>query len=137
MAYNRTIYSKGTTTFKDLDISFMKNPNTGDLLVKTDVEAIKQSIKNLVFLNFGDYALRPLFGGNVRSQLFEPATQLTEDNIKRSITRVLQYEPRAEVLDVRINSSKFDSNMLDVTIVFNIVNAETVVELPIILKRTR
>lgn len=137
MAYNRTIYTKGTTTFKDLDISFMKNPNTGDLLIKTDVEAIKQSIKNLVFLNFGDYPLRPLFGGNVRSQLFEPATKLTEDNIKRSITRALQYEPRAQVLDIRIDPSKFDSNMLDVTIVFNILNAETVIELPIILKRTR
>lgn len=137
MAYNRTIYSKGTATYKDLDMSFAKNPATDDLRVKSDVEAIKQSVKNLVFLNYGDLPFRPLYGGNVRSKLFEPATALTASDIETSIRKVLRDEPRVEVVAVRVTDDNFDVNSMAVTVVVNILNIESQIEVPIILKRSR
>ncbi len=137
MAYNQYIYSKGTTSYKDLDISFGRNPATNDIRVKSDVEAIKQSVKNLIMLNYGDLPFRPLFGGNLRAQLFENATTQTARDLETSIRSVLTEEPRVQVIEVKVNEDTFDSNAIVVKLVVNILNAEQPIEIPLILRRTR
>ena len=40
--------------FKDLAISFNANPSTGDIGVVKNVNAIKQSVRNLILTEFGE-----------------------------------------------------------------------------------
>ena len=50
-----TIYKKGlktnTRSWSDLDLDFNAHPVTKDVVTKTDVEAIKRSVRNLILTN--------------------------------------------------------------------------------------
>ena len=137
MAYNRTIYSKGTKTYQDFDMSFKANPTTGDLRVKTDVDAIKQSVKNLLLLNYGDIPYKPLFGSNIYSQLFEQLTPITTNLLETSIRSTLKAEPRIEILELNITTPENEPNSLNISLVVNILNIATPVDIVTIIKRTR
>lgn len=137
MAYNLPIYTKGTVSYKDLDMSFLSNPSTGDIRVKTDADAVKQSIKNLVLMNYGDIPFRPRQGGNMDGLLFEPLDDITIDLVQSSIISTINaYEPRAQLLAVNVNASP-DQNQLDVVVKFTLINAQAPQQLSLILKRSR
>ena len=40
--------ANNTRTFSDFDLNFTAHPVTGDIVLKTDESAIKQSVKNLL-----------------------------------------------------------------------------------------
>ena len=43
--------SSSSRIYKDLALSFEKNQSTGDVIIKRDIEAVKQSVKNLILTN--------------------------------------------------------------------------------------
>ena len=49
------IFTKGLSTntrrWSDLDLDFIKHPTTNDIVRKTDVEAVKRSVRNLILTN--------------------------------------------------------------------------------------
>jgi phage baseplate assembly protein W len=118
---------------KDLTV----NPISLDLAVKRDEEAVRESIKNLILTNKGERLFQPLLGGNITAQLFEnitPATiKLIQEQVKNTIT---QYEPRAELIDVIVQSS-IDNNKVEITIHFYVSNVEQPVTVTVFLERTR
>lgn len=119
--------------FTDLDI----HPVKKDLVRHTNEEAVKRSIKNLLLTNRGERLFAGSVGSDIRSLLFEqmsPATeQVLEDFIRTTIDN---YEPRASVEDVQINTDQ-DTSTVYATISFSVINKQEPVILELILNRIR
>lgn len=131
------VSSSRVRQYKDIDLSFAKKPS-GEIFKKTDAAAVKQAVKTLLLTNFLEKPFRPGFGGNLRTDLFELAENFATGPAVREkiIASIGRYEPRAEVLDVRVNALP-DTNTLDVTIEFRVINTDEIVTLTTTLSRLR
>ena len=137
MAYNRNIFVSGTTKYKDVDISFKPHPLTGDIRTKSDLDAIKQSLKNLLFTNFGERPFQHNLYGNLNNLLFEPLDDIVIEELKKSITTVINnFEPRIRVIYLDVKGG-IDENEVSVTIQFNMINIIEPQTIKTILKRVR
>ena len=58
--------------FKDIDMSFLKNPFTNDISVVRNENAIKQALKNVMLTKTSEKVFDPEFGTNIWVSLFEP-----------------------------------------------------------------
>lgn len=126
-----------TNRYKDLNINFNSHPVNGDILPIVDAEAIKRSIKNIVFTNFGERPFNPEFGCSVRSLLFEPLDAFLEDRMRDTIIQAINfYEPRARIIEVIVSGNP-DNNSINVSIIFSIINNPEPVTLDVILYRVR
>jgi len=135
--YNTNIFTKGTVTYSDIDLNFKTNPVTDDIRLKTDAEAIKQSIKNILYTNTGEKPFRPEFFGGINDLLFEPLDTITTEVMEARIITILQnYEPRIRVVSVKV-TGKPDENSVELTIKFNMLNVLEPQNISILLRRTR
>jgi len=126
-----------TTIWSDFNINFAPHPITGDLSRLTNENSVRQSVKNLVLLQFYEKPFQPNIGSDIRNYLFELFTPQTSSNLSFAIREVIDnYEPRAEVLDVKIKELT-DNNQLEVNIVFQILNNPNPVTLTLALERVR
>tara|TARA_Y100001973_G_C5206022_1_gene341608 strand:+ start:2701 stop:3087 length:387 start_codon:yes stop_codon:yes gene_type:complete len=123
--------------YRDLDLDFTPHPTTTDVSMKTNSEAVKRSVRNLVLLNTYEKPFHPEIGSGVRDLLFEPATPLTAVRIKRAIEEVIDnFEPRADLLGVNVGL-EVDRNAFAVSIEFRIRNMEQPESLSFSLERLR
>ena len=84
-------------TFKDINLSFKRHPVTNDVVAIRNEDAIKRSVKNIVFTILGEKPFDPTFGSVVNDALFELSTSLNEIRISDEITSSLnRYEPRID-----------------------------------------
>ena len=87
--------------YSDISMLFKPHPNTQDMTAVTDIDAVKQSIKNLVLTRLTERPFQPLLGTGLAGLLFELADQFTEFAIRDEIFRVItEYEPRVTNLEV-------------------------------------
>lgn len=122
--------------YRDIDLSFAKKTN-GELFIKKDAAAVIQAVKNLIQTNHFEKPFEPFYGGNVRALLFELADDDVEIEIEETIAQTInEYEPRAKVLNIFVNSNP-DMNDIRVTLEFQILNTEEVVEFTTALSRLR
>ena len=106
--------------FKDINLSFKRHPVTNDLVVIKNEDAIKQSVKNIIFTILGEKPFLPLFGSKLNSSLFELDTNFNETKISDEISSVLlNNEPRISNILVSV-SNPDDSHELNVTIQYDI-----------------
>lgn len=106
--------------YRDVNLNFERHPITGDILIKTDEKAIKQSIVNLVLLNYYDKPFRPGIGGDIQRTLFENFDTVTISVVKEELARLIKlYEPRVTYGGCEV-ISKMDENALIITIYFKI-----------------
>jgi phage baseplate assembly protein W len=69
--------------------------------------------------------------------LFEHITPQTMISMREQIRECLiQYEPRANLIDVIVNPD-YDKNHVNVTIVFNVINRQEPISLDVIITRVR
>lgn len=123
--------------FSDIDLNFTKNPITNDVSILVDDAAIKASVKNLVLTDEEERPFNPDLGSSIRTLLFEPASPIIASEIQSRIKTVLRnYEPRIEVLDVRVKVN-LDKNSFDVVIGFRLIGDRRPILLPLTLKRIR
>ena len=107
-------------TFKDINLSFKRHPVTNDLVVIKNEDAIKQSVKNIIFTILGEKPFLPLFGSKLNSALFELDTNFNETKISDEISSVLlNNEPRISNILVSVSNPQ-DSHELNVTIQYDI-----------------
>lgn len=135
--YSRASKVARPKEYRDLALNMAIHPNTNDIVPLNDLDAIKQSVKNLVLTNFGEKLFKPNFGGNVTSLLFENVSVFSEIVIRDEIKRVLAlYEPRITDVTVQVTAD-IDKNGYNVTIGFKVVGgiAENIIEF--ILNRLR
>lgn len=132
MAINRN-----TRQWSDINLLFTAHPSTADITKKTDDEAIKASLKNLISTRNYERPFHPEIGCQIYSLLFEPFSPVTVQVMKRSIIDVVEkFEPRVRLLDVKIQERP-DNNDLTVTITFKTINTEQPVTLTTTISRVR
>lgn len=123
--------------FSDIEALFAPSPNTGDIARKTNEEAVKRSIRNLLLTDRYERPFQPLLGSNLRRLLFENFTPQTSLIVKQYIEEVFEnHEPRAVLLNVIVNPNVLE-NSLGVTIIFSLLNTNEPVQLDIVLERVR
>ena len=107
--------------FKDINLSFKRHPVTNDVITVSDEDAIKRSVKNIIFTILGEKPFEPNFGSVINQSLFDLSTNLNEirisDEIKQSL---LNYEPRIDNIEVTASIYP-DSNELNCTVQYDIV----------------
>ena len=106
--------------FKDINLSFKRHPVTNDLVVIKNEDAIKKSVKNIIFTILGEKPYVPLFGTSVNNSLFELANPLDHIRISDEIkSTLLNYEPR--ISNIKVNVANYpDSHELNATIQYDI-----------------
>ena len=93
-----------TRQFADLDLNFTPHPVTGDVGFKKDENAVKQAVKNLVLTQNFERPFHSEIGSSLRSLLFEPATPMTKEILRKTISdTIINFEPRVELIGVDIN----------------------------------
>ena len=108
-------------TFKDINLSFKRHPVTNDVLTVSDEDAIKRSVKNIIFTILGEKPFEPNFGSVINNSLFELNTSLNEIRVSDEIEQsLLNYEPRID--NIVVTTSIYpDSNELNCTVQYEIV----------------
>ena len=108
-------------TFKDINLSFKRHPVTNDLITIKNEDAIKKSVKNIIFTILGEKPYVPLFGTSVNNSLFELSNPLDHIRISDEISStLLNYEPR--INNIQVNVSNYpDSNEMNATIQYDII----------------
>ena len=107
--------------FKDINLSFKRHPVTNDVVVIRDEDAIKRSVKNIIFTILGEKPFEPNFGSVINNALFDLNTNLSEIRISDEIKASLDnYEPRIDNVNVSV-SILADSNEMNCTVRYDIV----------------
>ena len=94
--------------YSDLNLSFTPHPITGDITRKTDVDAVKRSVRNIVSTNSYERPFKPNFGVNLRNKLFELDTSVFgKGRVANDIARQIEiHEPRVRNVKVLLNEVK-------------------------------
>lgn len=128
---------RSEVVFSDIPINLDVHPVSGDLLRIMNNAAVSRSVRNLVLTKFYERFFRPRLGSNVTGLLFENFDPITEQEIRDGVEEVIvNNEPRAELLDVRV-SSEPKRNRFSVSIIFRPVNRTEPVETTVFLERVR
>lgn len=123
--------------YRDLPLSFLKHPGTGDVRPVNDIDAVKQSVKNLILTNFGDRPFQSKIGSNVTSLLFELVSPFTVEALRRNIeTTLREQEPRVNGVIVNVFDES-DRNAYVIHLNYNIVSLNINVESSFFLRRLR
>ena len=123
--------------YTDIDLNFFRHPNSGDLSLKHGVDAISNSIKNLILTSKYERPFRENLYCNIRKCLFELVTPMTAHIIRQEIIDVIkQYEPRAILQEVSVLSN-VDGNAYTVTIYYRAINQPDSHRVSVQLERLR
>ena len=123
--------------YSDLDLDFMINPVTGDINKKTGADAVKRSIRNLIFTNYYERPFKSNIGSDVTRLLFDNVDVMTATFLEDAIIRLINnFEPRVRLQGVRVTAD-YDNNGFGVVIQYIIINTETPATFNLFLERIR
>ncbi len=132
-----TVTTNEVRTFKDLDLNFTIHPVKKDINRHVGVNAVVNSIKNLVLYNHYERPFNPEFGSNLRKLLFENADSFTASLIEREISEMISiYEPRCQVEKLVTRASP-DENGFYVELTFFVINLTDPIQITFFLERIR
>ena len=128
------LYANATTNFT---AQAFKYSYGSDVVKRYDEQAIKASVRNLILTSNYERPFHPEIGTQINALLFEPASPMLQAVLERAIrTTINNFEPRVDLTDVQVNVNG-DSNTVDVSIIFTILNTQTPQVLNLVLERTR
>ena len=114
------MYIVASKAFRDINLSFKRHPVTNDLVAIKNEDAIKKSVKNIIFTILGEKPYVPLFGTSINNSLFELSNPLDHIRISDEIqSTLLNYEPRISNIEVTVSNYP-DSHELNATIQYDI-----------------
>lgn len=123
--------------FSDISMLFGTHPLTADVVKKTDEEAVKASIRNLILTKNFERPFHPEIGCQVHSLMFELWDPVMKNVLERSIQDVIdKFEPRARFVTIEV-ADKSDTNEIDVTVQFMIQNINKPATVTTTLSRVR
>lgn len=123
--------------YTDIPLSFKTHPIKKDILPLKDIDAVKQSVKNIILTNQTERPFQMGIGGDIVRYLFEPVSPITAFSLREEIFRTIStHEPR--ISNVRVSVvGNIDKNSFDVTISFNIDVSSNREEISFALERLR
>ena len=106
--------------FKDINLSFKRHPVTNDVVTIRNEDAIKRSVRNIIFTILGEKPFEPNFGSVINESLFDLNTNLNEIRVSDEIRSSLpNYEPRISNIDVTVTVAP-DTNEMNCTVQYDI-----------------
>lgn len=123
--------------YSDLDLNFIVHPVKKDINKNVGVQAVINSVKNLLLTGHYEKPFHPEIGSNIRKMLFEPLDAIVATNLQREIEETLNnYEPRVRVTRI-IVSPNYDKNGFNVYLEFNVLNRTEPITINFFLSRVR
>ena len=111
---------KISRAFKDISLSFSKNPVTNDVTVLKNEDAIKKSVVNLCRTRINERFFNDLLGTSIEDSLFETNLDDIASFLEREISILLKnFESRIILTNV-IVESLVDSYELQIRIEYEI-----------------
>lgn len=129
--------SKG---FRDLSLTFKRNPLNQDLISIKNETAISRSIRNLILTQKGERFFNPNLGSNISNLLFESMSPIITDQIRDEIlSTVRTYEPRVELGDDGVViTPDYEGNSYNITIKYKVIGiVPEIQEISFVLRPTR
>ena len=128
------MYTKALANFTE---QAFKYSNPADIVKRYDEQAIKTAVKNLVLTINYERPFHPEIGTQINNLLFEQTTPMLSAVLEKTIRNAIEnFEPRVDLTDVSAVVNP-DSNSVDVSIQFTILNTQTPQILNLVLERTR
>lgn len=94
-----------TRKYSDIDLTFSPHPISGDITILRDADAVKRSLRNLMYMGTYDRPFDPDLGANLRQLLFEPMNPLTEKAIDMQIRGAInRFERRVSIIDLKVTA---------------------------------
>jgi phage baseplate assembly protein W len=107
--------------FRDISLTFARNPVTNDILVLNDADAIKKSVVNLVRTRIGERFFNSLLGTDIENSVFELQSVPLARSLQIDIeTLIRNFEPRIKVSSVEVNYPEY-TNELNIIISYDII----------------
>ena len=98
---------------------------TNDVVTIRNEDAIKRSVRNIIFTILGEKPFEPNFGSVINESLFDLNTSLNEIRVSDEIrSSLLIYEPRISNVDVTVTVAP-DTNEMNCTVQYEIVGLPT------------
>jgi phage baseplate assembly protein W len=123
--------------YSDFTNNMFVIPGTGDLGRLTQIEAVKNAVRNLLLTNRGERLMNPDKGASLSQFLFEHVSPITATSIRDQIENTLEsWEPRIKINEVLVTPMATEDGY-DISLLFNIINIPDQVSLQLFLTRTR
>ena len=132
-----TAQSTRRRQYKDVSLTFAKNPVTGDVVTVVDEDAVKRSLRLILGSRTGETPFFPDFGSRITAFLFEPISPLTTALLQNEIRDTIKaFESRVNVRQVTVTPTS-DELGYNITLEFNIVTQLQPVKFTFYLSRLR
>jgi phage baseplate assembly protein W len=129
--------SKTLKQYVDLDLSFKVNPFTRDLYLKTDEDAVKTALRNLLKTKNFERPFHPEIGTQIHSLMFENFTSAAKIAMERTIRESIEkFEPRVRLINLVVDETE-DANELVVNIIFALKNTNNPITITTFISRVR
>ena len=110
MAYSSSTQMTTTTTNSSENSGFNKiykgfstsAGNKSNMLY--DIDVVKQDLINHFYTRKGERVMEPEFGSIVWDMLYEPLDESAEEDLIEDCTRIINSDPRCELLDIQLDS---------------------------------
>jgi phage baseplate assembly protein W len=111
--------------YKDIDLSFDVNPLTGDIGKKSGLDAIKQSLRNILLYNIFEKPYFTELDIGLRNLLFQNKTSGFGNYLKARVKILIKtLEPRVIINDVVVKAGK-DSDTVVITVYYTPKETQT------------
>jgi phage baseplate assembly protein W len=128
---------KKRVVYSDFHKDLTSNPLSSDLALRTNEDAIKEALKNIILTDRGERLFQPNLGSDVRASLFENATPVTLKILEERVRDVINnYEPRVSIIDIDV-TSLYDDNKVQIKIYFYVKNSEDPQSVTVLIERVR
>ena len=126
-----------TTLYSDFTVDLFPHPDTKQLTLLKNQNAIDSALRNLALTNKYERFHNPRVGGNMKNQLFNNILPTTQKAIENSLKEMIRnYEPRAVAINV-IASPTPDEEGYNVAVEYYERNSSVPVTTTIYLERIR
>jgi phage baseplate assembly protein W len=99
----------------------LKPDSSGRLKYESDEELVIQGIEIVLGTSPGERQMRPLFGCSIYELVGEANTAALRGMVREKVREaLLRWEPRIDVLNVRVESPEEQKNRLDIRIDYRI-----------------
>lgn len=99
---------------------FLKRNEVVDLKVDNDINAIKNSIRNIFLTNRGEKLLNPYFGVGIAEFVFEQVSESTAKTLGDAIVdNINTFEPRVKIQKLNIVANE-DDNSYTINIIISV-----------------
>lgn len=111
--------------YKDIDLNFEANPLSGDVDNLIGVNAIKQSLKNLLLYNIFEKPYSSHFDIGVRNLLFENKGHGFQNFLRKRVRILIEaYEPRVLLNDVLVKFAP-ERNSMQISVFYTVRETQT------------